>query len=71
LQYFGEIPTSSNQFYDRNEEFHFNKIDEYKNVNIPNREENQLACRNNGSFETTAAVRCAFILSQASNTKSS
>uniref|UniRef100_A0A0A9CU93 Uncharacterized protein n=1 Tax=Arundo donax TaxID=35708 RepID=A0A0A9CU93_ARUDO len=29
------------------------------------------SCRNNGSFETTAAVRCAFILSQASNTNSS
>lgn len=27
-----------------------------------------LACRNKGSFETTAAVKCACILSQASNT---
>ena len=32
------------------------------------RERERLACRNRGSFETTAAVKCACILSRASNT---
>ena len=32
------------------------------------RERERVACRNRGSFETTAAVKCACILSRASNT---